>query len=453
MPRGISGDKADEVTLRLLGSYELLLEDYAARREGVGRARHAAPKDKEALSNRAWWAYSLLKQYKNAEALAVVKDQPLTDKQPELAYVTAWAKWRTGDDAGAWQAIVTAAEGLGHEREQDVVDRDVLLFAGRAGGSLDRRDRDADADLRQDARRASTSCSRSSASRPISSPAAGRTASQAIDKAIEVEGDKVPANDKPVLRYTQADYTVRLDDPAAAAKFAKQAIDALPACGAKCSDKDKENVVESVYIMGRLFHILYATANDDRYYEPAHDLYTIVGAADHDERRGARPKREGSGEPRGDVQEHEGRHGHARRGRDRRAAQAPQPGGPGVLRAGAVGEPEARRHAARQPRSRSDRRRSRASRPSRRPASRPGGGRRLHRGAREALEAAEARERHRRAVDDADQARLHAVRREEVAVSACGGASSTAACSETPARRALRSSSATMRVASASRSG
>jgi hypothetical protein len=25
--------------------------------------------------------------------------------------------------------------------------------------------------------------------------------------------------------------------------------------------------------MGRLFHILYATAHDDRYYQPAHDLY------------------------------------------------------------------------------------------------------------------------------------------------------------------------------------
>ena len=26
-------------------------------------------------------------------------------------------------------------------------------------------------------------------------------------------------------------------------------------------------------MMGRLFHFLYATAHDDRYYQPAHDLY------------------------------------------------------------------------------------------------------------------------------------------------------------------------------------
>src|SRR5690606_25682823 len=44
-------------------------------------------------------------------------------------------------------------------------------------------------------------------------------------------------------------------------------------CGQKCSDQDKHNLVASVYIMGRLFHILYATANDVRYYQPAHDLY------------------------------------------------------------------------------------------------------------------------------------------------------------------------------------
>src|SRR5687767_5069500 len=34
-----------------------------------------------------------------------------------------------------------------------------------------------------------------------------------------------------------------------------------------------ENVVLSVYVMARLFHILYATANDVRYYEPASLLY------------------------------------------------------------------------------------------------------------------------------------------------------------------------------------
>ena len=34
--------------------------------------------------------------------------------------------------------------------------------------------------------------------------------------------------------------------------------------------------MQSVYIMGRLFHILYATAHDDRYFLPAQQLYQIA---------------------------------------------------------------------------------------------------------------------------------------------------------------------------------
>jgi tetratricopeptide (TPR) repeat protein len=268
----ISGDKTDEITLRLLGSYELILEDYPAAEKAWGQLVATAPKDKDALYNRAWWAYSLLKEFKNTDALAAVKDQPLTDKQPELAYVTAWAKWRTGDNAGAWQAIVTAVKGWGTNANKEVVDRDVLLFAGRAGGSLT----DVMTTLTPIYGKSKDAQYELLAKLGLQSyQFAGRWKDgiAAIDKALETEGDKVPANDKPVLRYTQADYTVRLDDPVTAAKLAKQALDALPACGTKCSDKDKENVVESVYVMGRLFHILYATAHDDRYYEPAHELY------------------------------------------------------------------------------------------------------------------------------------------------------------------------------------
>ena len=270
----VSGDKADEVTLRLLGSYELILEDYAAAEKAWGQLVASAPKDKDVLTNRAWWAYSLLKESKNAEALAAIKDQALSDKTPELAYVTAWAKWRTNDNNGAWQAIVTAARGWGTTANKDVVDRDVLLFAGRAGGSLN----DTVSTLSPIYGKTKENQYEMLAKLGLQAyQFAGRWQEgvQSIDKAIEVEGDKVPANDKPVLRYTQADYTVRLDDPVAATKFAKLAIEALPACGTKCSDKDKENVVESVYIMGRLFHILYATAHDDRYFEPATDLYNM----------------------------------------------------------------------------------------------------------------------------------------------------------------------------------
>src|ERR1041385_6562339 len=82
----------------------------------------------------------------------------------------------------------------------------------------------------------------------------------------------------PILRFEQADYTVRLDDPATAAKYGIQAVEALPACGTKCKPEDMATIVYSVYLMGQLFHVLYATAHDDRYYQPAHDLYAATVA-------------------------------------------------------------------------------------------------------------------------------------------------------------------------------
>lgn len=270
------GDKVDEVTLRLLGSYEILLEDYAAAEKAWAGLVNKLPKDKEAPYNRAWWAYSLLKQYKNAEALAVVKDEPPSDKQPELAYVTAWAKWRTHDDAGAWQAIVTAAKGWDKSTPRDPLDRDVLLFAGRSNVPLAQ----VTPQLFQvfGAKQKAQQYELLAKLGLHAYGLAGRWSDgvNALDKAVEAAGDALPPNDLPRIRYQQADFTVRLDAPEAAAKFAKAAIEALPKCGAKCTDKDKQDILQAVAIMGQLFHILYATANDKRFYQPAEDLYTLT---------------------------------------------------------------------------------------------------------------------------------------------------------------------------------
>jgi hypothetical protein len=265
--------KADEITLRMLGSYELLLGDAPNAEKAWGALVAVNPKSKDLQFNKAWWAYSLLLEYKNADALAAVKDEQLTDKQPELAYVTAWAKWRNGDEAGAWQAIVTAVKGWKDMPGRDALDRDVLLFAGRTGVSM----QDAVAALSPIYGKGADQLYELYAKLGLQSyQFAGRWADgvAALDKALATIGPKVPPNDLPVIKYQQGDYTVRLDDPATAAKYALEALKALPACGTKCSNQDKENVVESVYIMGRLFHILYATAHDDRYYQPALDLYS-----------------------------------------------------------------------------------------------------------------------------------------------------------------------------------
>jgi hypothetical protein len=277
-------DKVDELTLRMLGSFEIQLEDWAASEKAwqalVDRAVKE-PKNKQLQddlpSNKAWWAFSLLKQNKNAEALAVVKAEQLSDKQPELAYVAAWAKWRNGDEPGALQGILAAAPGWGGTN-REAFDRDVFLFAGR----------DTKTSVDAVSPQMFTIFAAKAPDQQYGVLAklglqsyhyAGRwqDAVNAIDKAITVSAGKAPANDIPVLRYTQADFLVRLDQPDAAARYAKQALDALPACGAKCSDKSKQELVRGVYGIGRMFHLLYATANDIRYYQPANDLYIATG--------------------------------------------------------------------------------------------------------------------------------------------------------------------------------
>jgi hypothetical protein len=271
-----SGDKVDDVTLQLLGRYELLLDDYASSEKAWSQLVTMLPKDPNAHLNRAWWAYTLLRQYKNADALAAVGTDPLTEKHPELAYVTAWARFRTGDHAGAWQAILVAAKGWGSNPGRELVDRDVYLFAGRTETPFETAIQQMSpiyvAKGGPDLQYEMFSKLGLSAYQ-----FAGRWADgvKALDKALAVTGIKVPDKDTPVIRYQQADYTVRLDDPATSAKLAVEALDALPKCGS-CKPQDLENVSESVYVMARLFHILYATANDNRFYQPAHDLYAAA---------------------------------------------------------------------------------------------------------------------------------------------------------------------------------
>ncbi len=275
--------KADETDLRMLASYELLLEDYAGAEKAWAGLIAADPKSKELATNKAWLAYSQLRQYKTDEAVQTLGAEPISDKTPELAYVTAWAKFRKGDDKGAWDALVLAAKGGKDLVPHDAMARDLLLFAGRTNTKMDAAaagmapywGKGAEYELYAKLGLESYQF-------------AGRWTDgvAALEKATTV-GGKVPPNDLPVIRYEQADYTVRLDDPAAAAKFAVQAVEALPASGAKCSAKDMNTVVYSVYLMGRLFHVLYATAHDDRYYQPAHDIYQATVAKLTDDKQRA----------------------------------------------------------------------------------------------------------------------------------------------------------------------
>ncbi len=269
-----SGDKVDEVTLQLLGRYELLLDDYAGSEKAWSALVAKLPKDKEVESWRAWWAYTLMRQYKNADALAVVANEPLTEKQPELAYVTAWAKFRTGDQAGAFQAILIAAKGWKDLPGRESVDRDVNIITARTDTTLEAAEKALTPIYAKGGGDAAVEMYNKLG---VGYAYAGRWADavKALEKMLAVPGAKIGDKELPVLRYNEGDYTVRLDDPATAANYTKMALDALAKCSS-CSATDTENVVESIYVMGRLFHILYASANDIRYYQPAHDLYAAT---------------------------------------------------------------------------------------------------------------------------------------------------------------------------------
>jgi hypothetical protein len=97
-----------------------------------------------------------------------------------------------------------------------------------------------------------------------------------LEKAISVIGKTMPSNDVPVIRYSEADFMVRLDDPVTSAKYGKQAVDALPACGQKCAPKDQQDLISAVAGIARVFHFVYATSNDVRYFQPANDLYLLT---------------------------------------------------------------------------------------------------------------------------------------------------------------------------------
>jgi hypothetical protein len=272
-----AGKEVDEVTLRMLGSYELLFDDFAAAEVAWRELIEKEPKDEETPVRKAWWAYSLMKQRKDADVLAIVSAEPLSDQQPELAYVTAWAKWGAGDGAAAWEAILTAMKGWGQNAGRDIVERDILLFAGRTKVPF------ATAmpkvlellNAKQPAQQFNVLAKLGNESYLY----AGRWTDgiAAIEEALKVPGAQISANDRAYLRYTQADFTVRLDTPDVAAKYAKQAIEALGCNPAtNCHVKDKQEIVSAVAVMARLFHIMYATANDIRYYQPANDLYVLT---------------------------------------------------------------------------------------------------------------------------------------------------------------------------------
>ncbi|MBX3162211.1 MAG: AgmX/PglI C-terminal domain-containing protein [Deltaproteobacteria bacterium] len=275
-----AGKQVDDTTLRLLAVYETTTEDWPAAEKAweawSAAAKKANPKDADLPEYLAWQVHAMLKQNKDQAALALVKSVTPDSNQPLLAYTIAWTKWRTNDQAGAWQALTTAAKGVWQGGRQEV-DRDLLLFAGRSAAIPLAQ---AKADL-YSAYKATTPDGQYATLARLGAQGYGyagrwQEAIDAVDQALALNAPGMPANDRFVLPYSQADFAIRLDNPERSAKYAKIALDAVQACDAKCGAKEKTEIVNRIAIIARLFHVLYATTNDIRYYQPANDIYIAV---------------------------------------------------------------------------------------------------------------------------------------------------------------------------------
>lgn len=269
-----AGESPDVNTMRMLGVFEIILGDYAAAAPVWGRLVQLNPTDKEVDHFRTWWVNSLLLSGQNPAALAAVKDVVPAVKAFELAYVTAWARLLSGDGAGAWQAMRAAAIGWPDKPKLkgSIIERDLVLFAGRTPVTV------SEAATVTAAFAGASSADQYAILFKLSQSmrAAGRYQDTiaAVDAALRAVGSDVPKQDPPKLYFSQAELTLRFDDPVSGATLGKKAIDALNACGAACTDK--QDVVAAVLRIATFYHSIYATSQDLRFYQPALDLYTAV---------------------------------------------------------------------------------------------------------------------------------------------------------------------------------
>jgi hypothetical protein len=267
----------------MLAVLDMIDADYTSAADIYAELVKRFPDSDRALDNKAWLALCQLRLGKNADALATVTGITPDPAHPELAYVTAWAKWRAGDDAGAVAAITAAAAGWKSEGNKPALVRDLLVILGRGGAPVDE---------------AWKAVSDFYGGKPSvaalynldnSYAYAGRWADAVtlLDKIIATMPEQIAKNDLPKFRTQEAQYSVRLLEAEQVAVYEKQAIEAYAACGAKCSAAELDDGYKALRGLAVTFHSLYATSMDDRFYAPAHALYDLYnalpGRADTDE--------------------------------------------------------------------------------------------------------------------------------------------------------------------------
>lgn len=268
------GKAVDAVTLQMLGTFDLIKGDFAAAEQTWNALVAHNPKAKDLNSSKTWWAYAALMQHKNAVALEAVKDIVPSEKDPEQAYIVAWAKMRGGDEAGAWAAITAAAKGWKSGNYRDKMEEAAIVIASRTATPLDA----AAVVAAGYGSKADEYAMLVALAQQYGFAGRWQDSLAAVEKAMVAAGDKMPKSDPATLRWLQAQGALRLGDPAKAAEYAKQVLSALAACGDDCK-ATRADLMTAVRGIGQRFHGVYATSQDDSYYQPARGLYAAVATA------------------------------------------------------------------------------------------------------------------------------------------------------------------------------
>jgi hypothetical protein len=278
---GAEAGKAKATVAHNLAALSYELGDMAGAADALQRAIEAAPDDPVAAERRGYLAYYRVRAGQNAEAAAAVKGLTPSKDAPEIAYAIAWAAWRTGDLPTARAGILAATQGWRSKGYLPALKRDVLVFSARAGMSAD------------DAQALATAFAEHIKDQPHlknknnailetlvfmhqSFKFSGRIAESIllVDRIFALEQELAKA-DVHKLRLEQADAAKKLGRSTEMVAYAKQAADALAACGAECGAKDHEEAGKLIFGMARFSNYLYTTSQDARWYQAGKQLYDL----------------------------------------------------------------------------------------------------------------------------------------------------------------------------------
>lgn len=273
--------KAKATVLHNLACLSYELGDTAAAADALARAIEAAPDDAGAAERRGYLAYYRVRNGQNAEAAAAVKGMTPGKDQPEVAYAIAWAAWRTGDLPTARAGILAATQGWRSKGYLPALKRDVLVFSARSGMSAD------------EAQALATAFAEHIKDQPHlknkdnavletlvfmhqSFKFSGRIAESItlVDRIFALQQELAKA-DVHKLRLEQADAAKKLGRSTELVGYAKQAAEALAACGKECGAKDHEEAGKLLFGLARFSNYLYTTSQDARWYQAAKAIYEL----------------------------------------------------------------------------------------------------------------------------------------------------------------------------------